>query len=79
MLISEAIEKIMIEFRVADQYEMSKILGVSQGTISNYIKGKTYPSLSVAAKIYGRYGYRVEPYTEKALEKEWDFIKRTSG
>ena len=77
MLVGEAIESIMGAYNIKDQYAMAKTLGVSQGTISNYIKGTTYPTLLVAARIYGEYGYRVEPFTEKALKKEWEYIKET--
>ena len=75
MFINEAINTIKKEHKVADQYEMAKIIQVSQATISNYLKGTTYPQLPVAARIYGLYGLRCEPFTEKALQKEWDMIK----
>jgi len=76
MLISEAIAKIKEQLKLKDQYEVARTLGISQATVSNYMKGKSYPTLSVATKIYGEYGYRVEPFTESALKKEWEFYTK---
>ena len=75
MLMNEAIAKIKEELKLHDQYEVAKTIGVSQGTVSNYMKGTSYPTLSIAAKVYGEYGYRVEPFTEWALQKEWEFLQ----
>ena len=73
MLVNEAIELIKEQEKLHDQYELAKLLKVSQGTISNYYKGNTYPNLKVAGYIYGKYNLRCEPFTEEALQKEWDF------
>ncbi len=75
MLINEALELIKEEDELSDQYDLSKTIGVSQGTISNYYKNKSYPTLHIAAKIFGKYGHRVEPFTELSLAKEWAFIE----
>lgn len=74
MLVNEAIKVIMEEHDIADQYDMAEALGCSQATISNYVKGGTDPRKVVAARIWGKYGLRVEPYTQDAVQKEWDFL-----
>jgi DNA-binding XRE family transcriptional regulator len=79
MLVREALDIIKEEEGIVDQYELAKMIGVSQPTISNYYKGKSYPNLEVATTIYGRWGYRCEPFTELALEKEWELIKNRKG
>ena len=76
MLVKDALLKIKDDLKLQDQYDMAKVLGVSQGTISNYMKGKSYPTLLIAARIYGEFGYRVEPFTEDALKKEWEYIHK---
>ena len=75
MLISEALGLIKESLKLQDQRDLARLLNVSQGTISNYLKNKSYPTLLIAARIYGEYGYAVEPFTELALKKEWDYIK----
>jgi len=70
MLISEAMRKIQEQSGITDQYKLAKVVGISQGTISNYLNDKTYPTLEVAARIYKNYGLRVEPYTEWAILEE---------
>lgn len=74
MYVAEALALIEESEDVKDQYEMAGLLEVSQGTISNYHKKGRYPTLLVAAKIYGLYGHVVEPFTEKAVAKEWEYI-----
>lgn len=76
MQIVEALQLIEEEEGIKDQYEMAAVLNVSQGTVSNYHKKDKYPTLTVAARIYGKWGHQVEPFTEKALAKEWDYIKQ---
>ena len=76
MLINEALELIKKEKGLQDQYDLSRELGVSQATVSNYVNGKSYPTLSVASKIYGEYGHRVEPFTEWALQKDWEIRRK---
>ena len=76
MLIKEALEIIKEKEKAKDQYILAKLLKVSQGTISNYTKGTTYPTLIVAGYIYGKYGLQVEPFTEIALKKEWDWQQK---
>ncbi len=75
MLISEALDLIKEDKGLKDQYDLAILLKVSQGTISNYYKGKSYPTLHIAAKIYGNHGHKVEPFTELSLEKEWAYIQ----
>ena len=79
MLIKEALEEIIERENLPDQYEVAKSIGVSQPTISNYKKGRTYPQLDIAALIYGRYGLRCEPFTEQALAIEWERLKKQKG
>ncbi len=76
MEIDEAIRKIMDIEHTESQKELGKILKVSQGTISNYLTRKIYPSLTVAAYIYAKYDIQVEPYTERALRREDDWQKK---
>jgi DNA-binding XRE family transcriptional regulator len=76
MLIREALEKIKAQEKIRDQYELARLIGVSQPTISNYYKGKSYPTLEIASTIYGRWGHRCEPFTEQALQKEWEIVKK---
>ena len=68
MLIAEALEEISEQHGGLDQYQLAHTLNVSQGTISNYYKGRSYPTLGIAARIYNEYGYRCEPFTEWALK-----------
>ena len=75
MTITEALGKIDEQLGFNNQYKMAKHLQVSQGTISNYYKLGAYPSLRVAGFIYGEYGFQIEPFTEKALKKEWEYQK----
>ena len=75
----DALEKIMEEKAITKQKEMAEYLDISQGQVSNYMMNKSYPALRVAAVIYGRFGYQVEPYTEKALKKEWEYLKDYEG
>ncbi len=75
MLIKDALEEIRVRERLSDQYELSRVLKVSQPTISNYYKNNSYPNLRIAGYIYGKYGIRCEPFTEEALKKEWEFQK----
>ena len=63
-------------FLIHANKDVAKILGVSQATISLYRSDKIYPSLRGAAIIYGRYGYQTEPYTELALQSEWEYAKK---
>ena len=74
MEVIDALEIIRDKEDIEDQYSMAETLGVSQGTISNYMKG-TYPNLRTAGKIYGHYGLVVEPFTEKAVKKEWAYLE----
>jgi len=70
MLINEALKKVMVDNEIKDQEELARVLGVVQGTISNYMNGKiTLPNIKVAAKIYKIFGIRVEPYTETGLQR----------
>ena len=75
MEVIDALEIIGDKEGTEDQYSMAETLGVSQGTISNYMKGNKYPNLRTAGKIYGHYGLVVEPFTEKAVKKEWAYIE----
>jgi len=77
MLITEALEVIKDIEKESNQYKLAKLLRVSQGTISNYTKHGKYPDLRAAGYIWGKYGIQVEPFTEKALEKEWEYQKKT--
>ena len=79
MLVKEALEQIKVKEGINDQYEVARTLGVSQPTISNYYKGTSYPNLEVASAIYGRWGLRCEPYTEWALKKEWELVRKRKG
>jgi len=79
MYINEALQLIAEEEDTADQYELAKKIGTSQGTVSNYMKGGTYPNIKVAGFIYGTYGHIVEPFTEKALIKEWEYQRKYNG
>jgi len=74
--IDEAIKYIMEKYDIVDQYTMAKEIDVSQATISNYIKGNQYPKLVTAARIYHKYNVMVEPFTDKAIIKEWNFISQ---
>ena len=76
MEIREALEYIKEKKDVNGQVALAMAIGVSQGQISKYMKGGTYPNLSTAARIWGKYGIRCEPFTEKALEKEWKYMTR---
>lgn len=67
MFIAEALDNIAETEETKDQYDLAKKVGVSQGTISNYYKGKSYPTLVVAAGIYKNYGHVCEPFTEWAV------------
>jgi len=73
MYIAEALQIIAEQEETKDQYDMANVIGVSQGTISNYKKNGAYPTLNVAAKIYKDYGIQCEPFTEHALE---DYIEK---
>jgi DNA-binding XRE family transcriptional regulator len=79
MFIKEALEQIKVKEGIKDQYELAKVIGVSQPTISNYYKGHSNPTLEIASTIYGRWGFRCEPFTEMALEKEWERVKNRKG
>ena len=78
MKIKEAPEIIKEKEGAHDQYELAKLLKVSQGTISNYSKSNAYPTLMVAGYVYGTYGLQVEPFTKLALEKEWEWQKKNN-
>ena len=69
MDINEALDIIWKDKGAKDQYELSKLVGVSQGTISNYYNQKSEPTKEVAARIYHEFGLRCEPFTELALAK----------
>jgi len=70
MDINEALEIIWDkEESVTDQYTLAKVVGVSQGTISNYYNKKSEPTKDVAARIYHEYGLQCEPFTILALAK----------
>jgi len=69
MDIIEALDEIRMEAKISDQRDLAKLLGVSQGTISNYLKGKSEPTKKLAAEIYHKYGFRCEPFTGLALVK----------
>jgi len=67
MFVKEAIEKIQNEHKV-DQYGVKDLIGTSQGTVSNYLSGKSYPQLEPASVIWLKFGYRCEPFTQLALD-----------
>jgi len=67
MFISEALDEIAQEEGTNDQKELAKIIGVTQGTISNYYAGKTDPTKKVAILIFNKYGHRCEPFTVFSL------------
>ena len=79
MLMKEALEKIMEKEAITKQKELAEFLDISQGQISNYMMGKSYPALRISAIIYGRYGHQIEPYTKEALAKEWKYLKEYEG
>jgi len=79
MLIIEALEIIKTDEGLDDQYSVAQMIGVSQGTISNYMKGNKYPNLNVAGTIYMHWGLVVEPFTETAVIKEAEYIKEYGG
>ena len=68
MFIAEALDEIAQEEGTNDQKELAKIIGVTQGTISNYYAGKTDPTKKVATFIFAKYGHRCEPFTVFSLE-----------
>ena len=67
--IKEAISSVLEEKRLT-QKELAKELGVSEATVSNYLKHDAYPALRVAAVVLDRWGYFCEPYTDRALHRE---------
>lgn len=73
MLIKDAIEEIKEVTGAKDQYEVADVIGTSQGTVSNYMKGRSYPTLEIAARIYNEFNIRCEPFTEWALQ---DYIEK---
>jgi len=75
MLIVEAIDIIKDKEQIDDQYSIAQIIGVSQGTISNYLKGDKYPNLSVAGNIYLNWELVVEPFTERAVKREAEYLE----
>ena len=75
MEIKEALEEIQKLEGFGTQRELAKSLGISPPQLSNYIHGKSLPSLNMAGKLYARYGFQIEPFTEKALQKEADYIE----
>jgi len=79
MEIQEAIAIIQEKEGLHGQEEVAKHLKVSQPTISNYMAGRSQPTLSVAAMIYGMYGIQCEPFTKKALQKELDFLNKVKS
>ena len=64
------IEYIRTNYNVTTQSETARQLGVSQGHISNYVKGKSYPLFEQAAKWYREYGVQLHRFTEEALQEE---------
>ena len=75
MYINEALEIIKKETGLSHQLDLANELKTSQGTISNYTSGKSYPTLLMASRVYGKFGLVVEPFTETALKREWGYVK----
>jgi len=80
MKIQEAIPYVMEKHKIPDQYEVAKTFGISQGTVSNYMKGKvTLPNPEVAGILYGQYDIVVYPFVEEFVKDEWERILRMKG
>jgi transcriptional regulator with XRE-family HTH domain len=74
-LVKDALREVLDKTGM-DQRELAKEIGVSPATISNYMNKNLYPILKVAAIIYHKWGYYVEPYTEWAIERELEIMKK---
>jgi len=46
-------------------------LGITKAMVSHYINQDNTPRLPIAGKIWGEYGLVIEPFTERAVIKDW--------
>ena len=63
-----------IEFALNEDLERTVVankLGISRAMLSHYLNRDNTPRLDVAAKLWGEYGIVVEPFTERAVIKQW--------
>ncbi len=69
MYIAEALEYAINEDE--DRGVVAKKLGITKAMISHYLNRDFTPRLNVAGKLWGEYGLVIEPFSERAVIKEW--------
>ena len=70
MYVNEAIEA-AISIEEGDRAVVARKLGISPGMVSHYLKRDNTPRLNIAGKLWGEYGLVIEPFTERAVIREW--------
>ena len=77
MEVQEALKQIQEDYpHIQTQAALADLVGLSGPMINTYLKGISRPNLTNAARIWGRFNIQCEPFTEEALQKEWEMLNK---
>lgn len=68
--------KYLANYERVTQNEFGSLFGIGKSNISNYVRGKTSPSIKLLMQICERYNLTLDDFVKKELEKHPELLNK---